>query len=463
VILVAPLAIFWIGGVALALADGRRRTVGLLTLTILVAGLLTTGALAARVLRQGPTVMVAGNWPAGVGISLRADALGVAFALSAIAVLVVAFGYELAGGIDSRSFPALTLFLATGLTGVFITGDAFNFYVFFEISMVSSYVLTAYGENRRQLRAAVIFAVVNLLGSVLFLFGIVALYHVTGTLDMASIAARMPTVEANPSIMTGTLLFVAMSVKLGLFPFHFWLPAVYTGVHPSVAAMLSGALASIGAYGLLRFGAGMLVPELALAAPALMLLGVGSILYGGLQAISRHDPTLVVAYSAIGQVGYILIAVAIGGSVGYAAAVLFTIVNAINKTLLFLASDRVNVRAGIAYAIGGLSVAGIPPAAGFWGKTALLRAAFAVEGQGLRIALVVAVVAGGGMSLLYMFQSYGRTYWHAPPVAPGHAAATQTAIVLIIAVVTLGIGIWPEPLLALSERAAAAVLRGWTP
>jgi multicomponent Na+:H+ antiporter subunit D len=463
VILVGPLAIFWIGGVALALADGRRRIVGLLTLFVLVAGLGATVALAARVLREGPIVMVAGNWPAGVGISLRADALGVAFALSAIAVLVVAFGYELAGGIASRSFPALTLFLATGLTGVFITGDAFNFYVFFEVSMVSSYVLTAYGEDRRQLRAAVIFAVVNLLGSVLFLFGIVALYHVTGTLDMASIAARMPTVEANPSIMAGTLLFVAMSVKLGLFPFHFWLPAVYTGVHSSVAAMLSGALASIGAYGLLRFGAGMLAPELALAAPALILLGVGSILYGGLQAISRHDPTLVVAYSAIGQVGYILIAVAVGGGVGYAAAVLFTIVNALNKTLLFLAADRVNSRAGIAYAIGGLSVAGIPPAVGFWGKTALLRTAFAVENQGWRAALVVAVVAGGALSLLYMFQSYGRTYWHAPLVAPGHVAAAQTAIVLIIAAVTLGVGVWPEPLLALSERAAAAVLRGWTP
>jgi multicomponent Na+:H+ antiporter subunit D len=193
--LIAPLAIFWIAALALALANGRQRAVGLLGLLSLAAGFLAMARLTLEVAANGPLEMVAGNWPAGVGITLRADALGVAFAMTAIAVLLVAYAFELAGGIDSRAFPALTLFLAAGLTGVFITGDAFNFYVFFEISMVASYILTAYGEERRQLRAAVIFAVVNLLGSVLFLIGIVSLYHATGTLEMTSIAARMPIVE----------------------------------------------------------------------------------------------------------------------------------------------------------------------------------------------------------------------------------------------------------------------------
>ena len=110
----------------------------------------------------------------------------------------MAFCYESAGRIESRTFPALSLFLAAGLTGLFLTGDAFNFYVFFEIAMISSYILAAYGEERRQLRAAVIFAVVNLLGSVIFLIGIVSLYHVTGTLDMARIAARIAAIAALP-------------------------------------------------------------------------------------------------------------------------------------------------------------------------------------------------------------------------------------------------------------------------
>jgi multicomponent Na+:H+ antiporter subunit D len=458
-ILIAPLAVFWIAGVALALADGRRRIVGGMAAMALGVGFLAMTRLTFEVVSQGPQEMTAGSWPAGVGITLRADALGVVFAMTAIAVLLAAYGYEFAGGIESRSFPALTLFLAAGLTGLFLTSDAFNFYVFFEISMVAAYILTAYGEERRQLRAAVIFAVVNLLGTVLFLIGIVSLYHTTGTLDMLSIAARMPIVEENPAIVAGTLLFAALGVKLGIFPFHFWLPAVYTGVHASVAAMLSGALAMIGAYGLLRIGAGMLPRELELSAPVLIALGIASILYGGLQSVSRHDPAAVVAYSAIGQVGYILIAVAVGGVVGYAAAILFTVVNSINKTLLFLSGSEANRFAGIAYAVGGLSVAGIPPGSGFWSKTAVMRSALVAESQGTRFLLAAIVVAGGILSILYMFQSYGRTYWHAEAGPDTATAFARTGIVLFLAVFVVALGLWPEPLLAISDRAAAILIQ----
>ncbi len=461
-ILVAPLAIFWLGGLLLALGDGRRRDIGLLAAVVLGAGFVATVALSREVLENGVLQMVAGNWSTGVGITLRADALGVAFTLTATAVLLVAYCYELAGGIESRSFPALTLFMATGLTGLFLTGDAFNFYVFFEISMISAYVLASYGEERRQLRAAVIFAVVNLLGSVLFLMGIVSLYHVTGTLDMASIASRMLIVEENPALVAGTLLFVALSVKLGIFPFHFWLPAVYTGVHASVAAMFSGALAIIGAYGLLRMGVGMLPRELELSAPVFFVLGIASILYGGMQAISRHEPSAVVAYSSIGQVGYILIAVAIGGAAGIAAAVLFTMFNSLNKTLLFLSGNQENRYAGIAYAVGGLSVAGIPVAAGFWSKIVLLRSTLLAGGDVARVSLTIVVLVGGLLSILYMFQSYGRTFWHASPDVVGRGAGARTAIVLAVASLVVLAGIWPEPILALSDR-AAAVLRPVSP
>lgn len=458
--LIAPLATFWIGGLLLSLADGRRRDIATVAALLLGAGLVANVLLAREVLTSGSQEMVAGNWPAGVGITLRADALGMAFALTASAVIFVAFCFELAGGIESRSFPALSLFLAAGLTGLFLTGDAFNFYVFFEIAMISSYILAAYGEERRQLRAAVIFAVVNLLGSVIFLIGIVSLYHVTGTLDMALIAARIPIVEENPAIIAGTLLFVALAVKLGIFPFHFWLPAVYTGVHPSVAAMFSGALATIGAYGLLRIGAGMLPRELALSARVLVLLGVASIIYGGLQSISRHEPSAVIAYSSIGQVGYILIAVAIGGQVGLTAAVLYTLVNSANKTLLFLSGAQAGRYAGLAFAIGAFSVAGVPPAVGFWGKTALFRATIQDSSESGRIVLTAIVILGGVLSLLYMFQSYGRIYWHASPAVANRSEAARTGIVLGLALLMVISGLWPEPLLALSELAAATLIPG---
>jgi multicomponent Na+:H+ antiporter subunit D len=261
-----------------------------------------------RVLREGPVETVTGGWPAGVGIVLRADVLGATFAAISVGVILVSLVYEVFVGVRSRTFPTLVLFLAAGLSGLFLTGDIFNFYVFFEVSMTAAYVLTGYREQDYQVRGAFIFAVVNLLGSVIFLIAIAALYHVTGTLEMASVAERVREVNPNSLITIATAMFVAFSLKLGLFPFHFWLPAVYVGSHAPVAAILSGALANIGNYGLLRFGGDILSEELALGATAVLVLGSASIIYGALQAISRRDTSEVLAYSAIGQVGYVLVA-----------------------------------------------------------------------------------------------------------------------------------------------------------
>src|SRR3712207_5776196 len=186
---------------------------------------------------------------------------GVTFALVSVSVVLVSLLYEVSLGVRWRAFPALVLLVAAGLTGLFLTGDAFNFYVFFEISMTASFVLTGYREEDYQVRGAFIFAVVNLLGSVVFLVGIAALYSITGSLDMQVIAERTDVLAPRSVIAVATVIFAAFCLKLGLFPFHFWLPAVYVGSHAPVAAILSGALANIGSYGLLRFGAGIMPRE----------------------------------------------------------------------------------------------------------------------------------------------------------------------------------------------------------
>ncbi len=455
--IVLPLGIVWFAAVALALLDGRRRWVGWFAVVALAAGLGATCWLGTEVLRDGAVETVAGNWPSGVGITLRADALGLLFALVSLGVLLAALVYEVLGGVRTRTFPALVLFEATGLTGLFLTGDVFNFYVFFEIAMIAAYVLTGYGERSRQLRAAMIFAVVNLLGSVLFLIAIAALYHVTGSLDMRVVAARMAITEANPAVITAAVLFVAFSVKLGLFPFHFWLPAVYTGVRPAVSAILSGALANVGGYGLLRFGAGILPRELDLGAAALLVLGTASIVYGGLQAISRHDPDEVLAYSAIGQVGYVLIALGVGGPVGYAAAILYTVINALNKTLLFLSAGLRGWLVGAAFVVGAFSVAGVPPAAGFFGKAALFRTGLAAQGTAAPVLLVSLVFIGGALSFVYMFQLYQRRFWATWDETTAVSPVPRRVLGAALAVIVIGLGVWPEPLLALSERAAAVL------
>lgn len=452
----------WVAGVLLVALDGRRRAVAWAAVAALAASLAALGALAAGVLRDGSQQVVTGGWEPGVGIVLHADALGVTFALLSVLVLLAAAAAEALAGVQERTFPGLVVLLGAGLTGLFLTGDVFNFYVFFELAMTASYALTGYGGGSRQLRAALVFAAVNLLGSFVFLLAVTGTYRITGTLAMADVAERMAGVNPNAALLVATGFFIAFSVKVGLFPFHFWLPTVYAGTRPAVAAILSGAVANIGTYGLLRFGAGLFGEQLRFAATALVVLGAASLIYGAVLAVSRGDVAETLGYSAIGQVGYVLVAVGVGGPVGLTAAVLYSVVNALNKTLLFLASRLRGPLVAAAFAVGALSVAGVPPAAGFVGKLALFRTGVAADSP----ALVVLLVVGSALSLVYMFQVYQGEFWRgnrasADPAGGGVVSSLPLrALAGVVAVLVLAVGLWPEPLLAISGSAADAVSGG---
>ncbi|MBA2375949.1 MAG: complex I subunit 5 family protein [Rubrobacteraceae bacterium] len=466
-----PVGVPWLLAVALALLDGRKWWVGAFAVAGLSVSFVSLFALAFEVVGGETVTVVLGGWPEGVGISLRADALGVVFALVSVFVILAAMLYEVFLGVRWSAFPALVLLVAAGLSGLFLTGDAFNFYVFFEISMTASFILTGYREEDYQVRGAFIFAVVNLLGSVIFLIGVASLYTITGSLDMEVIAERTDALETGPVLVVATIIFAAFFLKLGLFPFHFWLPAVYVGSHASVAAILSGALANIGSYGLLRFGADILPRELGIGAVVVMAFGAASIVYGALQAVSRRDASEVMAYSAIGQVGYILVALAIGGPVGYAAAVLYSVVNSLNKGVVFLAAGLRGPLVGAAFAVGAFSIAGVPPAAGFLGKLAVFKAAIEGEGGLVGATLVVLVFVGGAFSFLYSFQIYQRRYLrpggssHDPEAdadlvkaTPGSAPARVLVFALALAI--LAIGVYPEPLVGACRAAAEAIIGG---
>ncbi len=454
-ILALALAMPWVSGVALAALDGRRRGYAALALLAAAATSVVLAVLLVSVLARGPEQVVAGDWPAGVGIRLRADALGALFALLSAAVILVALYSDVVRKTTTRNTGPLVLLLLTGLTGLFLTGDVFSFYVFFELSMVAAYALTATGGGSpRQTSAAFVFAVVNLLGSFLFLIGVGAIYHVTGTLDMPTIAARMDAVEPNSAILIAVTLFIAFGVKLGLFPFHFWLPTVYTAARPPVAAILAGALANIGSYGLLRFGVELLPAQTALGSGVLLVLGTASILYGAVQALSRRSTSTVLAYSAIGQAGYILIALAVGGRVGLFAAVLYAVVNSLNKALLFLAVDVRGWLVGAAFALGAFSVAGVPPSAGFFGKVGLFQSGIEAGSA----ALVALIFVGGALSFVYMFQIYQHDHWRPVEDLRPLSSRAARAPALLVAVVVLAFGIWPEPLLAVSRQASDALV-----
>lgn len=456
----------WVAGLILLPMDGRRRPVAWGGVAALLLTLAVQVGLSVVVWRDGAFDLVTGDWPLGVGVTLSPDALGLVFAVVSTSVLTVALIAEALKGVEERAFPAMLVFLAMGLTGLFLTGDIFSFYVFFEVSMTASYVIATYRGGYRELRAAIVFGGVNLLGTFVFLIAVAGTYRVTGTLAMEQIAERFAMVDREPQILLAAAFFVAFALKLGLFPFSFWLPIVYVEARPAAAAVLAGAVANIGAYGVLRFGIDVLPGATERAGAVLVVLGCVSILYGGLLAVARRDPSETLAYSSIGQVGYVLVAVGVGGPVGLAAAVVYTVVNSLNKTLLFLCVGQRGRLAAAATAVGALSVAGIPPAIGYLSKFEVFRSGLLLDAPVAAQASVVTVLAVGGLlSLLYMTRRYITDFWEgADPTArvPPVGVRGSRVLVAAVAAVLIGVGLYPQPLLGVADEAAIALIGGTT-
>lgn len=460
----------WVAGLALLPLDGRRRPVAWGGVAALLLTLVVQAGLAVAVWRDGPLTVVTGNWPLGVGVTLAPDALGLVFALLSTVVLTLALVAEALKGVEERAFPSMLAFLAMGLTGLFLTGDIFSFYVFFEVSMTASYVVATYRGGYHELRAAIVFGGVNLLGTFVFLIAVAGTYRVTGTLAMDQVAERFAMVEEEPQVLLAAAFFVAFALKLGLFPFSFWLPIVYVEARPAAAAVLAGAVANIGAYGVLRFGVDVLPTATERGAAVLVVLGCVSILYGGVLAVARKDLSETLAYSSIGQVGYVLVAVGVGGPVGLAAAVLYTIVNALNKTLLFLCVGQRGRLVASATVVGALSVAGIPPAVGYLSKFQVFRAGLLLDAPvAAQAAVMTILVVGGLLSLLYMTQWYIAGFWAGAdptidPAAGGAPVGVRGSRILVagVAAAIVAAGVWPQPLLVVADDAAITLL-GSTP
>jgi len=205
----------------------------------------------------------------------------------------------------------------------------------------------------------------------------------------------------------------------------------------------------------------ILPEELELGTVAVLVLGSASIIYGALQAISRRNTDEVLAYSTIGQAGYILLALGVGGTIGFSAAVIYAVVNSLNKTLLFLAASLRGPLVGAAFAVGAFSVVGVPPAVGYIGKIAAFKAGLAAGGTVQVVALLAVIFAGSALSFIYMFQLYQRVFLADKPGDPWQSKNTSSrrprVLVVLLAALVLAMGLWPEPLLVVSEQAATAL------
>ncbi|MFT4791894.1 MAG: multicomponent K+:H+ antiporter subunit D [Paracoccaceae bacterium] len=343
-----------------------------------------------------------GNWPGPFGIVLVLDRLSALMLLLTSVLALVVLIYAIGSGWDRRGrhFHALFHFQLMGVCGAFLTGDAFNLFVFFEVLLIASYGLMIHGGGAMRLRAGLQYVVMNLAGSALFLFALGTIYAVTGTLniaDLARIAREMPLEDAALLRVAAMLLMIVFAIKAALFPMQFWLPGAYSEAPAPVAALFA-IMTKVGAYAILRFFTIIFGPDVAstgsmaadwLMPGALITLAIGAVGVLGARGLSR-----MLAFSVLASMGTLMIAIALFTPQAAAAAMYYMIHSTFAAAVLFLIGDQITRRRGqvgdalrvapdisqsgllaCLFFAAAIAMAGMPPLSGFLGKLLVLDAA----------------------------------------------------------------------------------------
>jgi multicomponent Na+:H+ antiporter subunit D len=410
-----------------------------------------------------------GGWQPPWGIEYRVDRLGalVLLIVSTMATLVMLFArrsveQEIPAEYTARFYAAFLLAMA-GLLGIVTTGDAFNVFVFLEISSLASYALISMGRDRRALNAAFQYLVMGTIGATFILIGIGFLYMMTGTLNMQDLAARLPGVADTRTVRAGfAFLTVGIGLKLALFPLHLWLPNAYAYAPSIVSAFLAATATKVALYVLLRFMLGIFGADFALREmpfdKILLVLGIFGVLSASLVAIYQDDIKRVLAYSSVAQIGYMVLGIGVATAAGVSAAVLHLFNHALMKGALFLALGAVAYRLGSvslrdfaglgwsmpwtmgAIVVGGLSLIGVPPTVGFVSKWYLVLAL--IERGWWPVALVVLV--GSILALIYVWRLVEVAYFQRPtegPVARCEAPLSMLAPIWLLVAANVYFGL----------------------
>lgn len=437
--------------------------------------------------RFGTQTLQAGNWEAPFGITFVADTLSVTLvlltSLAGFAVSMFSAGSVIPDRLKFGYFPILH-FLILGLNGAFLTGDIFNLYVWFEIIIISSFVLITLGGEKAQLEGAVKYFTLNFLASMIFLTAIAVLYGLTGSLNMADLAGKVAAVENRALVQITAILFlIGFGIKAAVFPLYFWLPASYHTPPSAVSAIFGGLLTKVGVYALLRVFSLIFVGD-AFPTHIFLVMAIFTLFSGGVGALVQNNIRKVFSYLIICHIGYMILGLGLFTEVALAGTIFYLIHDITVKTNLFMVSGLIYRIKGSnsMRMLGGLygkypklsllifiplfSLVGIPPLSGFWPKISLISASFAENSYWS----LAAIIFASFLTLVIIAKLWAEVFWKTPMEIPEKPSfgyfdklkkieKTQfVAPIIFLSIVSLYIGFGAEHIQQLSARVASELI-----
>jgi multicomponent Na+:H+ antiporter subunit D len=410
-----------------------------------------------------------GGWPAPYGIVLHIDALSalMAMLITGASSAALIFGAKsLADEVGEETAPAFFaawLLCTSGLVGMVITGDAFNIFVFMEISSLATYVLVASGPDRRALISTYRYIVMGTVGATFYLIGVGFLYMVTGTLNTADLALRVAQVGDNRLVLVAAgFVSVGLAVKAAVFPLHSWMPAAYTYAPNAVTAFIAAASTKVSLYVLMRIDYAIFHNAIANHEVQLTLflipLGALALFAGSLLAIYEKNLKTLLAYSSVAQIGYIALGMAMASVAGLTGAIVHMFNHGIIKGGMFMAVAGLALRyrtvnvanlAGAgrampwtmaAFVIGGLGLIGVPLTPGFISKWYLVLGA--LEEGWVGALLVAIILASSLLAVIYVWKVIEVAYFKEPRANAAPVSGEAPLVMLIPTWIVVLIGIW---------------------
>ncbi len=444
-----------------------------------------------RVLSEGAISYELGGWPPPWGIELRIDAVN-AFVLLIVtgisSVVLTASPRSLESEVPRQQhylFYAAYLLCMTGLLGMTATGDAFNVFVFLEISSLSAYALIAMGARKRALTSAFQYLVMGTLGGTFILLGIGMLYMVTGTLNIADMGARLAQVGPNRTVLVAlAAIVVGTSIKLALFPLHVWLPNAYTYAPALVTAFIAATATKVAYYVLVRFVFRIFGADLAFASlrlDALLLpMAILAMFVASTVAIFQQDVKRMLAYSSLAQIGYMVLGLSLATVTGLTGGIVHLFNHALMKSGLFLAlacvvlrlgSTRLDDLAGLgkrmpltaaAFVVGGLSLIGVPLTAGFVSKWYLVLGALE---RGMW-PVAVLILLSSVLAVVYVWRVVEVAYFRQPPAGADAVKEAPWSMLVptwVLVGATIYFGVFTSVTVGVASRAARLLVEGGAP